>query len=88
MANKLGKFTEEEDSYLKANYQLMTYKDMAKVLHRSLSFICKRTSELELHKRKFSKEIIPGSKVGCIVRPQPGVLIHYGIFSTSHSKRI
>jgi len=73
-------WTKDEDQYVRDNYMTKTYFSIAVALHRTLGSICTRVSALNLKKttRAFNEPI--NNRIGTIVRPQEGVLIHYGMF--------
>ena len=75
-------WTDQEDLYLKENYSIHTYHEIGEHLNRTLGSVCMRVDKLGLHKTKI-KEDYP-NRIGIIVRPSPGILIHYGIYSDDY----
>ena len=58
ITNKDKYYTEEEINYLRENIDKMSYKDMAGVLNKNSSNVCRKCKELGLIKTKKSKSVL------------------------------
>ena len=75
-------FTEEDDLFIQENFMNMKMKDLAKALNRSVGCISGRMNRMKLRKHEIIEKV--ENRIGTIVRPQPGILIHYGIFPNDY----
>lgn len=84
MAYKDRLWKPASDQYLIDNFMLKPYCAIAQKLNRTGSSIYSRMKLLGLKKvaKQQTEEI--ENRIGTIVRPQPGVLIHYGIFPNDY----
>lgn len=77
-ANGRRAWSPEEDETIRKMFETHSYVEIATALGRHKGSIGVRASQLGLKKPERMLE----SKVGTIVHPQPGVLIHYAKAAT------
>lgn len=71
-------WTPEEDAELMRLSKTMMQKEVAEVMGRPKGSIASRMARLDLHRQK---EEAAKSRIGTIIRPREGVLVHYGKFT-------
>lgn len=81
----------EEDEFLIANYLTMKYYEISDALGRPRGSISSRVSKLGLKKINTLIRQCEASRIGTIIRPCPGLLIHYANYvddyRPSHDKK-
>jgi hypothetical protein len=73
-------WTDADKQYLIDNYQTKTYREIAKETGHPIGAVGVMAYRLHLSKVKPKPEQPVESRIGTIIRPSPGVLIHYGKF--------
>lgn len=76
MKAKNGKvaWSPEEDEIIRRLYSTHTTKEIANQLHRPAGSVGTRADKLGLTK---PNKALEENRIGTIIRPRPGVLIHY-----------